>query len=155
MGADISTPTLKPTMSAAPTVTPVPSAAPTTLPPTSFELAAPTPPTTFYASSFPALSAFCQVDNADITVTGDITFTSQITIRGKTISITSTTGATLTSDRSFAPDSGGMLNIYSATVTLSGLHFVSGSATRGGCIYVDASDLIVNSCSLTECDGVS
>ena len=133
-------PTPSPSVTSVPTVKPAPTAG----------------VTTYYASSFSELSAYCEYDNADITVTGDITFTDQITVSGVTVSITSTTGATLTSDRSFSADSGGMLYIDGATVTLSGLHFVSGSASiYGGCLYADASDLIVNNSSMTKCYAVS
>ena len=104
-------------------------------------------------STFSALSACCQFDNADITVTGDITFTDQLTITGRTVSITSTKDAVLTSDRSFSASSGGMLFIEDgAKVALTGLHFVDGSATSvGGCLYVDNSDLAVFNSSFTGC----
>ena len=104
-------------------------------------------------STFSALSAYCQIDNADITVTGDITFTGVITITGRTVSIASTTDAVLTSDRSFSANTGGMLFIDDgADVTLTGLHFVSGSASLyGGCLGVDSSDLAVFNSSFTSC----
>ena len=116
-------------------------------------------------STFSALSAYCQIDNASITVTGDITFTGVITITGRTVSIASTTDAVLTSDRSFSANTGGMLFIDDgADVTLTGLHFVSGSAygnggasgngsayARGGCLGVDSSDLAVFNSSFTSC----
>ena len=104
-------------------------------------------------STFSALSAYCQINNADITVTGDIAFTDQIPITGRTVSITSTTGAAFTSDRSFSASSGGMLLINGgAEVTLSGLHFVSGSASgNGGCLYVESSDLAIFNSSFTSC----
>ena len=104
-------------------------------------------------STFSALSAYCQIDNADITVTGDITFTDQIIITGRTVSITSTTDVVLTSDRSFSTNTGGMLLIEDgAEVALTGLHFVSGSAiTYGGCLYVENSDLAIFNSSFTSC----
>ena len=87
-------------------------------------------------STFSDLSAECGNDNADITVTGDIKFTDNIIISGRAVSITSTTGATLTSDGSATTYSGGMLNIYQANVTLNGLHFVNGSVlSDGGCLH--------------------
>ena len=124
-----------------------PTSAPTTSAPT-------TPvPDMGNVSTFSALSACCQFDNADITVTGDITFTDQLTITGRTVSITSTTDAVLTSDRSFSANTGGMLFIDDgADVTLTGLHFVSGSASLyGGCLGVDSSDLAVFNSSFTSC----
>ena len=131
-------------MTPAPTMTLAPTLAPTAVPDMG------------NVSTFSALSAYCQFDNADITVTGDITFTDQIPITGRTVSITSTTDAAFTSNRSFYPSTGGMLLIEGgAEVTLSGLHFVSGSAsTYGGCLYVVSSDLAIFNSSFTSCYAV-
>ena len=125
----------------APTMTLAPTLAPTTMP----DMGS--------VSTFSALSAYCQIDNADITVTGDIAFTDQIPITGRKVSITSTTDVAFTSDRSFSASSGGMLLIEGgAEVTLSGLHFVSGSASSyGGCLCVVHSDLAIFNSSFTSC----
>ena len=84
---------------------------------------------------------------------GDIVFTNQITISGRTVSIASTTGSVLTSDRSFSASSGGMLLIIeNSTVNISGLHFVSGSAaSNGGCLSGSDSNLAVVDSSFTNC----
>ena len=95
-------------------------------------------------SSFSALSSAIK-SNANINVVGNITFTSVITISGKTnVTIRSSVGAMLSSDRSFVNVYGGMFSIEDASkVAFAGLGFVSGSASSaGGCISVQ------NGCTL-------
>ena len=104
-------------------------------------------------SSFSALSSAITSD-ADVNVVSDITFTGVITISGKTnVKISSSTGAVLTSDRTFSNSYGGMFNIASGSdVTFTGLGFASGSASyRGGCFYVDGSTIEVEDVDFTSC----
>ena len=103
-------------------------------------------------SSFSALSSAIASD-ADINVVGDITFTGVITISGKTnVKISSSTGAVLTSDRSFSASSGGMFYVASGSdVTFTGLGFASGSANRGGCLYATGSTIEMDDVDFTSC----
>ena len=105
-------------------------------------------------SSFSALSSAITSD-ADVNVVSDITFTGVITISGKTnVKISSSTGAVLSSARTFSNSYGGMFNILSLSdVTFTGLGFASGSASyRGGCFYVDGSSTVeVEDVDFTSC----
>ena len=132
----IAVPSPQPTASPVPTVTSVPT---TTIEPT------PVPTATRYeVSSFAALSDSIRT-NAQIDVVSDITFTAVITISGKTnVKISSSTGAVLSSDRSFSNDYGGIFRVDSnSDVTFTGLGFTSGSAEQhGGCLYVTGSSTV-------------
>ena len=111
------------------------------------EVPSPVPSPNMYTevSSFSDLSN-AVVSDADIWVMGNITFSGVITISGKTnvkISSTRSTGAVMSSDRSFTNDYGGMFQIEGVSdVTFTGLNFTSGSASRGGCIYVEGSSTV-------------
>ena len=124
----------------------------------------PVPTATYYeVNSFSALSSAINT-NAQINVVTSITFTAAITISGKTnVEMSSSTGAVLSSDRSFSVDDGGMFYIESGSdVTFTGLGFTSGSAEDdGGCLYttgsstVEVEDVEFISCSAGwVCDGL-
>ena len=113
--------------------------------------------TQYEVSAFSALSNAINT-NSQIDVVSDITFTAAITISGKTnVKISSSTGAVLTSDRSFSASSGGMFYVASGSdVTFTGLGFASGSASsRGGCIYATVSNVELEDGSFTSCYAVS
>ena len=150
-------PTLLPTITSIPTLIPTsaPSLVPTTPTPTLLPTITSMPTATQYeVSTFSALSDAIRT-NADINVVSDITFTGVITISGKTnVKIGSSTGAVLSSARTFSNSYGGMFNIASGSdVTFTGLGFASGSASyAGGCLYVDGSSTVeVEDVDFTSC----
>ena len=104
-------------------------------------------------STFSGLSSAI-TSGAQVNVVSDITFTSVITISGVTdATVSSSTGAVLTSNRGFSASHGGMFYIESGSdVTFTGLGFASGSASiRGGCFYVTGSTVEMEDVDFTKC----
>ena len=86
-------------------------------------------------------------------MTGDIIFTGTITVSGKSnVRITSTTGARLISDGSWAYSGGLFFIENSSSVTFSGLQFMGGNAYyEGGCVYVHYSTVNIRNSIFTSC----
>ena len=147
-------PSPQPTASPAPTATPSPTVShhpspePSLVPTTSMPTA-----TAYAVSSFSALSDAIQT-NAQINVLGNITFTAPITISAKSnIKIYSESRAALTSDRSYSPGYGGLFAIRRGSdVTFTGVDFVSGSSSLGGCLFVtESSNVEAESSNFKDC----
>ena len=156
-------PSPQPTASQGPTLSPVPTTsapslvpnpAPSPVPSLSPTLTSiPTAVHYYMVSNFSALSNAIRT-NADINVVSNITFTGVITISGETrVKISSSTGAVLSSARTFSNSYGGMFNIASGSdVTFTGLGFASGSASyQGGCFYATGSTVEMEDVDFTSC----
>ena len=108
--------------------------------------------TTVDVSTFAALSTAVQSSDATVNVMSNITFEETLTISGRTnLLITTTNGAVFTS--SFTATTGGMFYVESAAdLTITGLRFVSGSASiNGGCMFVTGSAVTLENVEMTAC----
>lgn len=95
-------------------------------------------------ATFSALSSGIASDTT-LNLVGDITFTSALTISGKTgLTITSSVGAKMISDRSYSQSDGGLFYVDGATdITFKGVEMWSGSASDdGGCVYATGSSTV-------------
>ena len=86
-----------------------------------------------------------------------VTQTEQITIDGDSgVQVKAEdSSVVLTSDLSFSATTGGLFYVTNyANVTFTGLQFESGSATYGGCIAVENSDVRIVDTTFTSCSAV-
>ena len=104
---------------------------------------------TITATSQSDLEEYAAVDSTTMTVSSDITITSQITISGDDIVIEGSTG---TESLQRTDDGGRILNVTGSLtlrrITIKGGYW-SGDYNSGGCLYVTG-DLVLDRAYLTE-----